>query len=132
VSELRVEFEKALDVLCSGCGIEKPTFDAEGCTTVTVGGELLNLVYRDETDTVLVFATGEGEMPDAATCRAMLEWNADPVRSRGFTLAVDPDEGRPLVMDRREAEELADPNALAAWLEIAAEGVNWREGGTRP
>lgn len=99
---------------------EAVRLDEDGEVSIELGEAIGTLVYREATDTVILwFESGGCEL--ASTPRGVLMTNDRFAWSRGFTLAIDPETDRLVVHDRRPAERFTSAETLDAWLEAGGE-----------
>ncbi len=124
---LKEQFEA---VLADFGGLVKQdlAFDGDNFTTFTVDDEVIvNLRYLPDADYVLAFApvgrlaADDPSIGDKAI--ELLRLNEIGGPARGFTLALDENAELVLAMDRRDALELADVDALAGWMEALVAAV---------
>lgn len=114
-------FEAILEDWAAKRGLpsEEVRFDEDGEVSLELGEAIGTLVYREATDTVILwFESGGCER--ASSPRIVLMTNDRFAWSRGFTLAIDPETDRLVVHDRRPAERFTSAETLDAWLEAGS------------
>jgi len=122
VKTLKERFEETLAAWGAAKGLKEDAtkLNADGEVTLSLGEAVGTLVYRDATDTVILWLeSGNYEEPE--TPRRALVANDRFVPTRDFTIAIDPLTDRLVVHDRRPAERLLSVPALDAWLTAGGE-----------
>lgn len=119
------------DVLAEfGALVKQPlSLGVDGTATFTVDDEIIvNLLYLEESDTVVAFAPvgafGGLDAPDAGEkALELLRMNEPDGGTEGYTLALDEGADLVLAMDRRDAMVLGHVDSLAAWMESLVRAV---------
>lgn len=118
VKTLKEQFEAVLADWAAAAGVstDESKLNADGEVALTIGESVGTLVYRAETDTVILwFESGAATVPGVG--RGALIVNDRFARTNGFTVAYDRKTGRVVVHDRRPAERFTSAAILDAWLE---------------